>query len=218
LGRTLTLKVVLQTPKIVILISGEGSNMRALVAAAREMSIDTAAVISNRPDAAGISWAREQGIATQVVDHKAFATRDDFDKALLETVHSFQPDWVLLAGFMRVLKGDFVEAFKGRLLNIHPSLLPAFPGLNTHQRAIDAGVSLHGASVHWVTQALDHGPLLRQAAIPVFATDTANTLAARLKPIEHQLYADTLRSLLASAVDHPQTYLRSSTHPWQLHQ
>jgi phosphoribosylglycinamide formyltransferase 1 len=198
--------------------------MRALVAAAREMSASghgspqIAAVISNRSDAGGIVWARQEAIPTMVVEHQDFASRDEFDTVLLETVRSFKPDWVFLAGFMRVLRADFVAALQGRLVNIHPSLLPAFPGLNTHQRAIDAGVSLHGASVHWVTEALDHGPLLRQAAIPVLANDTAATLAKRLKPIEHQLYTDTFRSLLAT---HPQQVRDTKNHPtisWQLHQ
>jgi phosphoribosylglycinamide formyltransferase 1 len=187
---------------IVILISGGGSNMAAIVKCAQQddwaarPGARVAAVISNRADAAGLSWAQEQGIATQVVDHKAFATREDFDAALMKAVDALAPALVVLAGFMRILTPGFVQHYEGRLINIHPSLLPAFTGLNTHQRAIDAGCQFAGATVHRVTSELDHGQILEQSVVPVFADDKASDLAARVLATEHQIYPKAIRMLL----------------------
>lgn len=172
---------------IVILISGRGSNMQALVEA-QIPNARIAAVLSNRPDAAGLDWARERGIAVDTVDHRTYHDRDAFEQALAETIDRYQPDLVVLAGFMRILGAAFVEHYANRLLNIHPSLLPAFPGLHTHQRAIDAGCRIAGCTVHLVTPALDHGPIIAQAAVPVLANDDADTLAARVLREEHRLY------------------------------
>ncbi|MFL9873123.1 phosphoribosylglycinamide formyltransferase [Paraburkholderia megapolitana] len=181
--------------KLVILISGRGSNMEAVVrACARERwPAQVAAVIASRPDAAGLGFAASQGIATAVVDHRQYPDREAFDAALAAQIDSFAPDLVLLAGFMRVLTSGFVDRYAGRMLNIHPSLLPSFPGLKTHQQALDAGVRLHGASVHFVTSQLDHGPIVAQAAVPVLAGDDAATLAARVLAAEHILYPRAVR-------------------------
>ena len=181
--------------KLVILISGRGSNMEAVVrACARERwPAQVAAVIASRPDAAGLAFAASQGIATAVVDHRQYPDREAFDAALAAQIDSFAPDLVLLAGFMRVLTAGFVDRYAGRMLNIHPSLLPSFPGLKTHQQALDAGVRLHGASVHFVTSQLDHGPIVAQAAVPVLAGDDAATLAARVLAAEHILYPRAVR-------------------------
>lgn len=175
---------------IVILISGRGSNMRSLVQAceAQAWNAKIAAVISNRPDAAGLEFAREYGIATRVVNHREFATRAAFDAALAEVVSSYTPDIVALAGFMRILGPAFVQRFAGRLVNIHPSLLPAFTGLHTHRRAIEAGCKLAGATVHFVTTELDHGPIIAQAVVRVLPGDTEETLAQRVLEREHELY------------------------------
>ena len=175
---------------IVVLLSGQGSNMDAIVRACAAEGWDAriAAVVSNRADAAGLALARGHGIATLVVDHKTFAERDDFDAALANAVQSFAPDLLVLAGFMRILGPAFVRRFEGRMLNVHPSLLPAFPGLHTHRRAIEAGCKLAGATVHFVTPALDHGPIIAQAVVPVLPGDTAATLAARVLAREHLLY------------------------------
>ena len=175
---------------IVVLLSGQGSNMDAIVRACAAEGWDAriAAVVSNRADAAGLALARGHGIATLVVDHKTFAERDDFDAALANAVQSFAPDLLVLAGFMRILGPAFVRRFEGRMLNVHPSLLPAFPGLHTHRRAIEAGCKLAGATVHFVTSALDHGPIIAQAVVPVLPGDTAATLAARVLAREHLLY------------------------------
>jgi len=187
---------------IVILISGGGSNMAAIVRCAqredwhRSRGARVAAVISNRADAAGLAFAREQGIATEVVDHKRHATREAFDAELAAAIDRHQPSLVVLAGFMRILTPAFVERYKGRLLNIHPSLLPAFPGLHTHQRALDAGCKFAGATVHQVTSELDHGPILAQAAVPVLPDDTADTLAARVLTQEHLIYPRAIAGLL----------------------
>ncbi len=177
---------------IVILISGRGSNMEAIVRAAIPGARITA-VISNRPDAAGLAFAASHGIATATVDHKAFADRESFDAALAEAIDAHRPDLVVLAGFMRVLTSGFVQRYAGRLLNIHPSLLPAFPGLHTHQRALDAGVRIHGATVHFVTDELDCGPILIQAAVPVFPCDDEAALAARVLAQEHRIYPQAIR-------------------------
>ncbi|MDR5736483.1 MULTISPECIES: phosphoribosylglycinamide formyltransferase [unclassified Caballeronia] len=181
--------------KIVILISGRGSNMEAVVrACAREgWPARVAAVISNRPDAAGLGFAAANGIETAVVDHREFDDRAAFDAALAREIDRFEPDVVVLAGFMRVLTDAFVERYAGRMLNVHPSLLPCFPGLRTHQQALDAGVRVHGASVHFVTPTLDHGPIVAQGAVPVIAGDDAAALAARVLTVEHIIYPRAVR-------------------------
>ncbi len=184
--------------RIVILISGRGSNMRAIAdACAREAwDAKVAAVISNRADAEGLAEAQQRSMATEVVDHKAYADRDGFDRALAQSIDRHRADVVLMAGFMRIVGADFVRRYAGRLLNIHPSLLPAFPGLNTHQKALDAGCTLAGATVHFVTPTLDHGPIVIQAAVPVQAGDTEATLSARVLAREHLIYPRAVRWLL----------------------
>lgn len=177
---------------VVILISGRGSNMEAIVRAAIP-GARIAAVISNRPEAAGLEFARRHGIATAVVDHKAHPSREVFDTALAQAIDAFAPDLVVLAGFMRVLGEAFVRRYEGRMLNIHPSLLPAFPGLHTHERALQEGCRVHGATVHFVTPALDHGPIVVQAAVPVLPDDTPETLAARVLVQEHRIYPQAVR-------------------------
>ena len=172
--------------RYVILISGRGSNMEALLAA--DLPGECAAVISNRPDAAGLAFAQQKGVATAVVDHRRQADRAAFDSALAAEIERHAPDLVLLAGFMRVLGDDFVRRFTGRMLNIHPSLLPAFPGLHTHRAALAAGVRIHGCTVHFVTPALDCGPIAIQAAVPVLDSDDETTLAARVLTQEHVIY------------------------------
>lgn len=181
--------------KIVILISGRGSNMEALIAArdAGNLPVDIAAVISNRPEAAGLETAAKAGIVTHYIDHKAFAGREAFDGALAECIDGFAPDLVVLAGFMRILTENFVRHYSGRLMNIHPSLLPAFAGLHTHRRALDEGVRIHGCTVHFVTPTLDHGPVVIQAAVPVFDGDDEATLAARVLRQEHRIYPQAVR-------------------------
>lgn len=179
---------------IVILISGRGSNMEAIVTAALPVVIR--AVISNRPDAKGLLFAASRGIATEVVDHKAFVAREDFDAALANAIARHQPDFIVLAGFMRVLTGAFLAQFANRIVNIHPSLLPAFPGLHTHRQALTAGVKLHGATVHFVTPTLDHGPIIVQAAVPLMQGDTEATLAARVLLQEHRIYPMALKWLV----------------------
>jgi phosphoribosylglycinamide formyltransferase 1 len=192
--------LALQQPRVVVLISGSGSNMQAIVAALAEIHCPVTAVISNRPDSVGIGWAGQQGIQTLVVDHKAYSSRDLFDDALLATVRAQRPDWVFLAGFMRVLRNDFVDAFAGKLVNIHPSLLPAFTGLNTHQRARDAGVRLHGATVHWVTNELDAGAPIIQGALKVTSGDTKESLQVRVQRIEHQIYRQAVLGLISQNI------------------
>jgi phosphoribosylglycinamide formyltransferase-1 len=187
---------------IVILISGTGSNMAAIVRAARRegwagrLGARVAAVISNRPGAAGLQWAAGEKMATAVVDHKNFAGREAFDAALTQAIDAHDPALVVLAGFMRILTPGFVAHYAGRIVNIHPSLLPAFPGLHTHQRAIDAGCKLAGATVHRVTAELDHGEILAQAAVPVLPGDTADTLAARVLTQEHLIYPRAVARLM----------------------
>lgn len=187
---------------IVILISGGGSNMAAIIRAAqRERWADNlgarvVAVISNRPAAAGLVLAQELGVAAEALDHKAFDSREAFDAALAERIDQHAPALVVLAGFMRILTPGFVARYAGRLVNIHPSLLPAFPGLHTHQRAIDAGCSVAGVTVHQVTAELDYGPILGQAVVPVLSGDTAETLAARTITQEHILYPRAIADLL----------------------
>ena len=186
-----------------ILISGAGSNMAAIVRAAQagrwqaRFGARVAAVISNRADAKGLVLAREQGVAAAVVDYTAFASREDFDAALAEAIDVHAPALVALAGFMRILTPGFVARYAGRLINIHPSLLPAFPGLHTHRRALEAGCRIAGATVHQVTTELDHGPVLAQAVVPVLPDDSAATLAARVLAQEHRLYPQAIEAWLA---------------------
>lgn len=171
---------------VVILISGRGSNMQALVDAGLPSRV--AAVISNRPDAAGLAYARGHGIPTEVVDHREHSSREAFDAALAAQIDRFSPDLLCLAGFMRILGDAFVRRYANRLLNIHPSLLPAFPGLHTHRRALEEGVKVHGCTVHFVTPALDRGPIVLQAAVPVMTGDDETALAARVLAQEHRIY------------------------------
>ncbi|HRM47451.1 MAG: phosphoribosylglycinamide formyltransferase [Alicycliphilus sp.] len=191
---------------IVILISGGGSNMAAMVRAAQQQDwagrhgIRVAAVVSNKADAKGLGLAREQGIATQVLDHKAYATREAFDAALAQAIDAYEPALVVLAGFMRILTPGFVDHFAGRLVNIHPSLLPAFTGLHTHQRAIDAGCRFAGCTVHLVTAELDVGPILDQAVVPLLPDDTAESLAARVLTQEHLIYPRAVLAHLLSKI------------------
>jgi phosphoribosylglycinamide formyltransferase 1 len=175
--------------KIVVLISGRGSNMQALA----EAGLPVTAVISNRADAAGLTYAKGRGIPTTVVEHRNYAKRADFDAALIRVIESHQPALVVLAGFMRIFTPEFVEHYRGRLMNIHPALLPAFTGLNTHARALEAGVKLHGCTVHWVTPVLDEGPIIIQAAVPVRPGDDELTLSARVLRQEHKIYPQAVR-------------------------
>jgi phosphoribosylglycinamide formyltransferase-1 len=188
---------------LVILISGRGSNMMAIAeaCAAEGWNARIAAVISNQPDAAGLADAAQRGIATAVVDHRAHADRAAFDAALADAIDAFEPDLVVLAGFMRILSVEFVNRYAGRMLNIHPSLLPAFTGLHTHRRAIDAGCKLAGTTVHVVTPELDHGPIVAQAAVPVLEGDTEETLAARVTAAEHILYPRVVRWWVEGKLD-----------------
>lgn len=180
---------------IVILISGRGSNMEALLAAVAggSLPVRVAAVLSNRSDAAGLDVARSYGVVTKVVDHRSFPDRATFDEALAEAIDGFSPALVVLAGFMRILGERFVRHYQGRLINIHPSLLPAFTGLHTHQRALREGVRLHGCTVHFVTPDLDHGPIIVQAAVPVCDGDDENSLAARVLHQEHRIFPMAVR-------------------------
>ena len=190
---------------IVILISGSGSNMAAIVRAAEQglwaeqLNARVAAVLSNRADAQGLVFAKDHGIPTIVLDHKAFASREDFDAALMAEIDQYSPALVVLAGFMRILTPGFVAHYAGCLINIHPSLLPAFPGLNTHHRAIDAGCRFAGATVHQVTAELDHGAILAQAVVPVLPDDTPDTLAARVLSQEHLIYPQAVAEFLAQS-------------------
>ena len=172
--------------KIVILISGRGSNMQAILEARLPLSV--AAVISNDATAFGLITAQKHGVPTHLIDHRAYADRAAFDTALAAAIDEYAPDLLVLAGFMRILTADFVEHYRNRILNIHPSLLPAFTGLHPHRRALEAGVKVHGCSVHFVTPELDHGPLVAQAAVPVLDDDSEDTLAARVLAQEHRLY------------------------------
>jgi phosphoribosylglycinamide formyltransferase-1 len=176
--------------KIVILISGRGSNMEAILEA--RLPLKVAAVISNDAQAGGLATAQRHGVTTQVVDHRAYPDRKSFDAALAATIDAHTPDLVVLAGFMRILTAEFVDHYRHRMLNIHPSLLPAFTGLHTHRRALETGVKLHGCSVHFVTAELDHGPLVAQAAVPVLGGDTEDSLAARVLEQEHRLYPQAI--------------------------
>lgn len=184
--------------RIVILISGRGSNMEAIVQAceAEQWAARVVAVVSNRPQAKGLQFAAARGIPTAVVDHSQHASREAFDAELARVIDAFEPDVVALAGFMRILTARFVEHYRGRLVNIHPSLLPAFPGLHTHRRAIAAGCRVAGATVHLVTAELDHGPILAQAVVPVLPDDDEHTLAARVLTQEHIIYPLAIAGML----------------------
>jgi phosphoribosylglycinamide formyltransferase-1 len=181
--------------RIVILVSGRGSNAQAIVqrCAAEGWPAQVVALVSNRPAASALDFAAQQGITTAVVDHTGFAIREAFDAELARVIDGFAPDLVVLAGFMRILTDGFVQHYAGRLLNIHPSLLPAFAGLHTHRRAIEAGCKLAGATVHFVTPTLDHGPIVAQAAVPVLAGDTPETLSERVLAVEHVIYPQAVR-------------------------
>jgi phosphoribosylglycinamide formyltransferase-1 len=174
-----------------VLLSGRGSNFQAIVAA--KLPIEIVAVISNRPQAAGLVFAREQGLKAVALDHILHADREAFDVELADEIERHQPDLVVLAGYMRILSPAFIKRFEDRLLNIHPSLLPMFPGLKTHERALTEGVKIHGCTVHFVTAQLDHGPIVIQAAVPVRADDTASTLATRVLAQEHRIYPQAIR-------------------------
>jgi len=180
---------------IVVLISGNGSNLQAIIDASQNdgLPVEIRAVISNRPDAYGLARARAANIPAEVIDHKAFDSRAEYEAALQQLIDQHQPALVVLAGYMRILGDGFVDHYQGRMLNIHPSLLPAFPGLNTHQRALDATVAEHGASIHFVTNELDGGPVVLQAVIPVLPDDDAKTLAERVHTQEHQIYPLAIR-------------------------
>lgn len=183
---------------LVILISGRGSNMQALLEA--RLPADRVMVISNNPDASGLEIARQYGAETDTIDHRAFPDRQSFDKALAERIDACEAELVALAGFMRILSDRFVQHYQGRLMNIHPSLLPAFPGLHTHERALQEGVRIHGCTVHFVTLQLDHGPIVIQAAIPVLPEDTEKTLAARILQQEHLIYPQAVRWFMEGRV------------------
>jgi phosphoribosylglycinamide formyltransferase-1 len=177
---------------VVVLISGRGSNMQALI----EADLPVSAVISNRADAGGLAIAARHGVATGIVEHRGYPSREVFDAALAAEIDRHAPKLVALAGFMRILTPQFVARYAGRLVNIHPSLLPSFTGLDTHARAIEAGVKLHGCTVHFVVAEVDHGPIVAQAAVPVLADDTADTLAARVLREEHRIYPQAVRWFL----------------------
>jgi phosphoribosylglycinamide formyltransferase-1 len=177
--------------RVVVLLSGRGSNFQAIVEA--QLPIDIVAVISNRPQAAGLAYARERGLTAVALDHTAHPDRAAFDALLADEIDAHQPDLVVLAGYMRILSPAFIARFEGRLLNIHPSLLPMFPGLKTHERALEEGVKIHGCTVHFVTAQLDHGPIVIQAAVPVHADDTPATLSARVLTQEHRIYPQAIR-------------------------
>jgi phosphoribosylglycinamide formyltransferase-1 len=184
---------------IVILISGRGSNMQTLLSA--KLGCNIAAVISNRADAGGLAVAQAHGIPTAVVAHRDHPDRESFDAALAEVIDDFNPDFVILAGFMRILTADFVTHYHGRLINIHPSLLPAYTGLHTHARALQDGVKIHGCTVHFVTPDLDHGPVIIQAAVPVLTDDTEHTLAARILHEEHRIFPQAIRWLCSGQIE-----------------
>ena len=179
------------TCRVVVLLSGRGSNFQAIVEA--RLPIDIVAVISNRPQAAGLAYARERGLTTVAFDHTQHPDRAAFDALLADEIERQRPDLVVLAGYMRILSPAFIARFEGRLLNIHPSLLPMFPGLRTHEQALAEGVKIHGCTVHFVTAQLDHGPIVVQAAVPVRADDTPDTLAARVLAQEHRIYPQAIR-------------------------
>lgn len=184
--------------KIVILISGRGSNMQALLEA--NLPCQIAAVISNRADAQGLKIAQARGIPTAVISHKDYTDRASFDAALAKVIDRYTPDVIVLAGFMRILTDGFVERYRGKLINIHPSLLPAYPGIDTHERALQDGIKIHGCTVHFVTPTLDHGPIIIQAAVPVMREDTPQTLSARVLSEEHRIFVQAMRWLCRNQV------------------
>ena len=186
---------VMRKTRCVVLISGRGTNLSAILraAAAPDFPAEIVAVISNKADATGLLLAQDAGIATEVVPSQGISDRAVYDQALQTAIDRFQPELVILAGFMRILTPDFVAHYAGRMINIHPSLLPSFTGMHTHQRAIDAGVHVHGCTVHFVTAELDHGPMIAQAAVPVYAADDAAKLAARVLKEEHRIYPEAIR-------------------------
>ncbi|BBP02421.1 phosphoribosylglycinamide formyltransferase [Sulfuriferula nivalis] len=184
--------------RIVVLISGRGSNLQAILAA--QLPAQIVAVISNKPDATGLQVAQAAGIATQALAHTTFASRAEFDKAMIQIIDGYQPDLVVLAGYMRILTDEFVNHYQGRLLNIHPSLLPSYAGLNTHQRALDDGVKVHGCTVHFVTPTLDHGPIIIQAAVPVLNNDNADSLSERVLCMEHQIYPTAIHWFIGGRI------------------
>ena len=188
--------------RITVLISGRGSNLAALIDAANAGTIDGAVtqVISNRPDAKGLVCAQRNGIATRIVDHRAFASRDAFDTALADAIDASEPDLIVLAGFMRILGAPFVARYAGRMLNIHPSLLPAYPGTDTHARALADGVARHGCTVHFVTPDVDGGPIVAQADVPVLPGDDAQSLAARVLDAEHRLLPQVVGEFCAGRI------------------
>ncbi len=188
--------------RIVILISGRGSNMEAILraAVAEQWSANIVAVISNKAGAGGLKTAEDAGIPAVTLEHRSFPDRDSFDRALAEAIDRFEPDLVVLAGFMRILTAGFVQHYHGRLLNIHPSLRPSLPGLATHQQALGAGVKFHGATVHFVTPELDHGPIVEQAVVPVLEDDTEDLLARRVLEQEHVIYPRAVRDIIEGRV------------------
>ena len=202
--------------RMVILISGRGSNMAALLDAVGvgRIAAQLAGVISNRPDAAGLAFAAQRGIHTHTIDHKAYAERDAFERALSAAIDALRPDLVVLAGFMRILSAAFVARYEGRLINIHPSLLPAFPGLHTHRRALAEGVKIHGCTAHFVTATVDHGPIIAQGAVAVHDGDSEETLAARVLAVEHGVLVGAVRWFCADRLVSVGTRVRvNGTHP-----
>jgi phosphoribosylglycinamide formyltransferase-1 len=199
--------------RIVVLISGRGSNLGALLAAEREGRLGgaVALVVSNRPDAGGLAIAQRNGVATAIVDHRAFADRDAFETALAATIDAAEPDLVVLAGFMRVLAPAFVARYEGRIVNVHPSLLPAYTGLHTHRRALADGVTTHGCSVHFVTADLDGGPVIAQERVPVLPGDDEDALAARVLEAEHRLLPSVVRAICEGRVQPPRRDAASAT-------
>lgn len=187
-----------------VLISGSGTNLQAIIdeVASGQLDLDLSVVLSNRPDAAGLERAKKAGIVTECIRHQDYPQREKFDAALVETLDRYLPDLVILAGFMRILTGTFVNHFSGRVLNIHPSLLPKFPGLDTHQRAIDAGEEWHGSTVHFVTEDLDGGPPIIQGRVPVMPDDSAEELAARVLAVEHRIYPEAARLFAAGRIEY----------------
>lgn len=187
---------------LVVLISGEGSNLQAIIDAIQQgkLPVQIAAVISNRPDAAGLERAKRAGINTEVIEARSYVDRAAYDRALAKCIDHYAPQLIVLAGFMRILTDDFVRHYTGRLINIHPSLLPKYKGLNTHQRVLDAGDTEHGATVHYVTPELDSGPIILQARVPVLATDTADTLQQRVHQAEHRLYPEAICRIASGRV------------------
>jgi phosphoribosylglycinamide formyltransferase-1 len=205
----------MKKPQLVILISGSGTNLQAFIdqCASGELNAEIACVISNKADAFGLERAKSAGIQTATLSHKDFDSREAFDQALIELIDPYQPDLVVLAGFMRILSAGFVQHFLGKLINIHPSLLPKYAGLNTHQRAIDAGDSEAGATVHFVTEELDGGPAILQAAVPIHEGDTADILASRILEQEHKIYPLATKLILEGKLNEGQAFYEGSALP-----